>query len=258
MRSQLADGVIRSFRDELLAARQSVVSGLGVAEEDLAAMLEVAEPELEERSQEEAASDVATRVSGLRFDELRAIQGALVRIANGTFGVCVHCGSDIALERLRAVPSTPTCAACANAAAPDLDASAREGAMSASLPEEFVGLSDAEIATLVRQTLRDEVGEAIGSLRVLCRHGVIGLDGEIASDELREVVLRVIEEEIGLETLDRMRVSPFAREPARVAGEGPRIAPMREAGAAGSDQFEAAEEGTDYVAPDTPLPSPRR
>jgi len=252
MNPHLTDRVIHSLRDGLLAARQSVLSGLGIAEDDLAAMLEVAEPELEERSQEEAASDVATRVAGLRFDELRAIQGALTRIANGSYGVCVQCGSDIAIERLRAVAATPICGVCAaaSAPAPNVRGAARERGPSAPVPEELVGLSDAEIAAIVREKLHDEVGEAIGPLRVLCRHGLIGLDGEVASDELRQIVLRIIEEEIGLETEDRMRVSGFARESVGAGGEGEAVA--AEPGVATADLFETAEEGTDYVAPDTP------
>jgi RNA polymerase-binding transcription factor DksA len=47
----------------------------------------------------------------------RAIEGALERIAVGTYGVCVRCGAEIPTERLEAVPWTPYCLACSRAVA---------------------------------------------------------------------------------------------------------------------------------------------
>lgn len=43
---------------------------------------------------------------------LRAIGEALIRIREGTFGECDHCGSEIALARLKAIPWAHTCIAC--------------------------------------------------------------------------------------------------------------------------------------------------
>ncbi len=37
---------------------------------------------------------------------------ALDRLADGTYGQCVHCGDDIALPRLLAAPQTSRCSAC--------------------------------------------------------------------------------------------------------------------------------------------------
>ena len=43
---------------------------------------------------------------------LAAIDGALERIDNGTFGTCRTCGQEIALERLEALPYTTQCIDC--------------------------------------------------------------------------------------------------------------------------------------------------
>ena len=43
---------------------------------------------------------------------LRAIDAALARIDDGSFGVCTMCGQDISLARLKAVPWTSVCIAC--------------------------------------------------------------------------------------------------------------------------------------------------
>jgi DnaK suppressor protein len=47
---------------------------------------------------------------------LRQILRALSRIENGTFGTCVHCDEEISRKRLAAVPWTPFCLACQEAA----------------------------------------------------------------------------------------------------------------------------------------------
>lgn len=47
--------------------------------------------------------------------ELRAIRAALERIADGSYGLCVDCGAEIAAERLAAQPSAARCIGCQQA-----------------------------------------------------------------------------------------------------------------------------------------------
>lgn len=47
-----------------------------------------------------------------RQTEKRRLQAALVRIAEGDYGVCARCGEDIDPARLRFDPATPLCAPC--------------------------------------------------------------------------------------------------------------------------------------------------
>jgi len=47
---------------------------------------------------------------------LRNVQAALARIANGSYGNCVHCDEEINLKRLNAVPWAPFCIRCQEAA----------------------------------------------------------------------------------------------------------------------------------------------
>jgi DnaK suppressor protein len=46
----------------------------------------------------------------------RSVASALLRIQNGCFGTCVHCGIEISKRRLAAVPWTPFCITCQEAA----------------------------------------------------------------------------------------------------------------------------------------------
>ena len=47
---------------------------------------------------------------------LRNVKGALARIADGSYGVCMHCEEDIKIKRLDAVPWTKYCIKCQEAA----------------------------------------------------------------------------------------------------------------------------------------------
>jgi DnaK suppressor protein len=47
---------------------------------------------------------------------LRNIRGALARLADGSYGVCLHCEENIKLKRLDAVPWAKFCITCQEAA----------------------------------------------------------------------------------------------------------------------------------------------
>ena len=47
---------------------------------------------------------------------LRQVRAALARIADGSYGTCMHCEEEISPKRLNAVPQTPYCITCQEAA----------------------------------------------------------------------------------------------------------------------------------------------
>jgi DnaK suppressor protein len=44
--------------------------------------------------------------------QLAQINTALARLAGGQYGICLHCGEEIPIERLKAIPSAIYCVAC--------------------------------------------------------------------------------------------------------------------------------------------------
>ena len=62
----------------------------------------------------EAASGLDLAIVSRDVEELRAIESAQARLAQGTFGVCADCGDTIARERLLAYPAAIRCATCQN------------------------------------------------------------------------------------------------------------------------------------------------
>src|SRR6202051_5378153 len=93
----------------LLEAKQTEWAGglrnrEGIASEKTAAALD----EVQNAAERELAIRNLDRESNL----LRSVRGALHRIEEGTFGVCVHCEEDISIKRLHAVPWAAYCIQC--------------------------------------------------------------------------------------------------------------------------------------------------
>jgi DnaK suppressor protein len=63
------------------------------------------------------------RTGALRAQAIAHLSGldqALKRVASGTYGTCTACGSPIGAERLRVLPITELCTACAGRPRPPL------------------------------------------------------------------------------------------------------------------------------------------
>ncbi len=58
-----------------------------------------------EREQDEVLEDLGHSAN----EELRMIEAAFQRLAEGEYGYCVNCGERIAEERLDLIPATPFC-----------------------------------------------------------------------------------------------------------------------------------------------------
>lgn len=68
-------------------------------------------------SMEDSATEVADYTKNLSLErdlekELEDVEKALAKIEDGTYGVCVHCGKDIEIERLKIRPESSSCVEC--------------------------------------------------------------------------------------------------------------------------------------------------
>jgi RNA polymerase-binding protein DksA len=57
-------------------------------------------------------TDLSLTAATRDVNELREVEAALQRIADGTYGECVECGRDIGYERLKAYPTAMRCVVC--------------------------------------------------------------------------------------------------------------------------------------------------
>src|ERR1700748_3348542 len=60
--------------------------------------------------------ELAIRNLDRESNMLRNVRGALARIADGSYGICLHCEEDIKIKRLDAVPWAKFCIKCQEAA----------------------------------------------------------------------------------------------------------------------------------------------
>ena len=106
------------FKQRLLDERARAQEALDYLHEENAGSLE---DEREEIPSDNHPADVATSTVDREIDYtleeneervLAAIDDALKRIENGTFGTCRTCGQPIAIERLDALPYSTQCIDC--------------------------------------------------------------------------------------------------------------------------------------------------
>ncbi len=67
----------------------------------------------EDRSSERQGDEVLESLGQVELNELRRIDAALKRIAEGSYGACTQCGNPISEARLDLLPDTPFCKECA-------------------------------------------------------------------------------------------------------------------------------------------------
>jgi RNA polymerase-binding protein DksA len=104
------------LRKVLSVQRRKLFERVARAEDDLRWLDEHVAPERTEEAQEETIARLLARLDDRGRVEIEAIDTALGRIARGVYGRCDSCSKAIPVERLRAVPTTARCIACAKSA----------------------------------------------------------------------------------------------------------------------------------------------
>jgi RNA polymerase-binding protein DksA len=106
------------YRDMLLEERDRVTAAINHLHEDNSGSIE---DETEEETYDNHLADSATATLNREIDYtleenaehvLKAVNEALQRIEDGTFGTCGRCGKPIAEERLEAIPYANRCIDC--------------------------------------------------------------------------------------------------------------------------------------------------
>ena len=90
-------------RDELLASTRREPEALTTS---------VQSPDEVEFATRTAEQDVTAATASLRSRMLRDIEGALKRVASGTYGRCEGCSGEISPSRLKAIPWARYCLIC--------------------------------------------------------------------------------------------------------------------------------------------------
>lgn len=97
------------FRKLLLEKRDELLASPKPSE---ALTASVQSPDAVEFAVKSLEQDVTAVTADLRSRTLREIDGALQRVAVGTYGECEDCGEEISPQRLKAIPWARYCVSC--------------------------------------------------------------------------------------------------------------------------------------------------
>jgi RNA polymerase-binding protein DksA len=242
---------------ELRKRRDALMKEGADAEADLEAIARDRESEFEERAQEERAGRVLARLRDRSTQEIEEIDAALLRVAQGSYGVCTDCGRRIGARRLLALPAAACCKACADRRQLGRAAGAAEAEVppAGPVPADLRLLSDRELEASIKELVRQDGRVDTDELRLLCRHGVVYVDGAVPSETEHRILTKLLTDVAGLrEIVDRLRVQELSwerEERSKRELAGSPLPPSYEP-AETEDIVESEEEGLEYAPPTGP------
>lgn len=103
---------LEHFRTLLNGKLEELLSGAGKAVVGMSESKEENFPDPTDRASLETERNFLLRVKDRERRLISKVQEAIVRIDDGTFGVCELCGEEISEKRLEARPVTTSCIEC--------------------------------------------------------------------------------------------------------------------------------------------------
>jgi RNA polymerase-binding protein DksA len=249
---------IEAFRRVLLQQRQLLFQEVSTVEAGLHHIAEERESELEEAAQEERTARLLARLDDRAKAELQEIDRALFRVEMKKYGQCEGCGERIPRGRLAALPATPYCRDCAGRVekGEPIELEAEETPRSGPVPADYSLLTGRELEEVIRERVREDARVDTDELRIVCRRGVVHLDGSIPSAAEHQILLHTITDLMGLtEIVDRLQVKEilWQRDDRHEEARSPEPTPWEETYGT-EDVTESHDEGVDFVPPTEPGP----
>ncbi|MGO4568409.1 TraR/DksA family transcriptional regulator [Rhizobium sp. 2YAF20] len=101
---------VKATRTKLQDLKSELSRRLDAIDADLSVALEA---DSEERATQVENDEVLWGMQAEGAQQIAAVDAALERLENGTYGRCAKCHENIRKDRLAAVPYTPFCITCA-------------------------------------------------------------------------------------------------------------------------------------------------
>jgi len=219
---------ITYFRQRLLDRRQEIFDLQETLDQSWRTLQEP-ESEPEETAQKEAISSDVNRLNQREQEELRAIDAAVARTHDGTYGTCVKCGKEIAKKRLEAVPWTPLCVGCAGqgegpARKPSSETDKTPITPPPGVTEEHSEKSDSELCQAIYEEIENDGRVPVNTLEITCDEGVVFLRGSVPTQLNHKTLLAILEDTMQLEEIvDEVEIlSEFAEDEPEASEEGTR------------------------------------
>jgi DnaK suppressor protein len=103
---------LAKYRECLLTLQQQIEQRVFRLETELSTLEAERDIERMDHAQEEAVNDEMIALDERSRQQVQAIQAALTRIEEGTYGDCARCGEPINPKRLEMLPTTQLCVRC--------------------------------------------------------------------------------------------------------------------------------------------------
>jgi DnaK suppressor protein len=270
----MTEGFLREMSDQLQRERRTLVDEVKDTDEAFHTITETREPERNEEAQQERDWITLGPLEDQQQKQLADIDAALARIEAGKYGICTNCGRPIEEERLRAVPITQLCAACAQNAQPvqppgteEVSAAGdtEDSPQSGHLPPDLDQLDDDELVAELVEIIREDGQVDMEELQIQARNGVVYLEGAIPSEPEHEILRAILTDVAGVQDIvDHLEVQRLAweredrskDEPAQEVTPG--TIPYQEPYSGTDDVVVSQEEGVAYEPPDNPPAPPNR
>ena len=236
-------------RDELIRLRQS----LNQSWQNLHEL----ETELEENASKETLSRELQQRSESVQTEIRNIDTALTRMAEGDYGRCEACRRPIRVKRLQAVPWTAYCVKCAGLR----EAFASDDDESAAVKVGQGGFTDDELRESILDELRSDGRVETEELVITCDEGVVYLEGILPSEAKHEVLIEIVQDLLDIENvvdsirIDRQPWERIERRPDRRRSDPRAEVLAGEEEDADVDPYTSLETGEPMVPPDELIPA---
>jgi len=100
--------------DQLQTLRDELMTRIKAIDADVHHKNEPVEKDFAEQVTQRENDEVLVAIDGEAQQTVNLIDTALIRIANGNYGICASCQEKIPAERLMALPYATTCVKCSD------------------------------------------------------------------------------------------------------------------------------------------------
>jgi DnaK suppressor protein len=199
--------ILLERRRQLVDIRQSTRSSLE--------FLHTPEIEPEETAAKQTLSQGMEQRANLELQEIQAIDAALSKIEDGTYGNCDICGKPISVKRLHAMPWVATCIRCARQRE-SFEPGEPIGEVER---DEIEDLSDQDIEQMIWDAIDAEEDLQTNDLEISSSTGTIHLTGSLPDKTQRQRIREIIQDQLGFDdVVEHIEIS----DPGRDKFAGPR------------------------------------
>jgi DnaK suppressor protein len=197
---------LSAFRQRLLHRREEILDFQQALDQSWRNLQE-RETEPQEAAQKEAISTSVSRLSAREQEELKAIDAALQRIQDGTYGKCASCAKPIKRKRLDVIPWTALCLRCADRGSIAFGDTLLPESGETPVPphhgtaEADSAKSDEELCEMIYEEIENDGRVPIDTLEISCDDGVVFLKGSVPSQLSHKTLLAVLEDTLHVEEI---------------------------------------------------------